>query len=195
MRRYDGYEIITVGRPDICNTILLERSGPVFDKVQLVYLWKLNRNDQPFDGEESEVDSVQEHFTLASFTDYIEKEKDGTEQSPWSESGYLGGSWRTRNITLLPPDLDRVFNLLSNRNTSNCINWDPDNGEDIKALGAANHFAEMGDWSPDKISYDSDACILDWECEAARKHRYKASDMSTQWIWRASLHRPNVFVR
>ena len=167
LRRYSAYSIVTVGRPDICDTLADAYDHPYYESINLVYLWSLDREEMPFEGPESMEYPVRDHFTMGSLADYLEKDKDGWSLSPWSGKGYLGGSFNGM-IRLLPFDLDRVMYLLSNSAIRSCIKWtQDDDADDQKALGKGGLYVDMGDWSPTRIAFGPDILRLDWDCKAS----------------------------
>ena len=111
LRRYDGYSIATVGRPDICDAIVGANGRPFYDTVNLVYLWSLDREEMPYEGPASLEYPVREHFALETFVDYLEEKREGMDRSPWSGKGALGGSCNGM-VRLLPFDLDRAAHRL-----------------------------------------------------------------------------------
>ena len=167
LRRYSNYSIVTVGRPDICGALADAYGPPYYESMNLVYLWSLDRDEMPFEGSESMEYPVRAHFTMGSFADYLEKDKDGWSFSPWSGKGSLGGSLNGM-IRLLPFDLDRVMYLLSNSAIRSCIKWTPDDdADDQKALEKGGLYVDLGDWSPMRIAFDHDILRLDWDCKAS----------------------------
>ena len=167
LRRYTDYSIVTVGRPDIPDAVVMGKGQPFFDGVNLVYLWSLKREEIPFEGPASLEHPVRDYFSLESFARYLEKEKEGQEFSPWSQKGYLGG-YITCMIGLLPPDLAQVMHLLSSSVIRWYIKWtQEDDAGDQEALGQGRLYADMGDWSPTRIEFDPDTLRLDWDCKAS----------------------------
>lgn len=183
LRRYDGYSIATVGRPDICDAIVDANGQPFYGSVNVVYLWKLDRKGMPFEGPESMEFPVRDYFALDSFADYLEEDNDGGSFSPWSGKGYLGGSCNGM-IRLLPLDLNRVLYLLSNSVIRGYIMWTPeDDADDQLALGKGRLYADMGDWSPTRIDFDRDTLRLEWDSEAGAEclRKGEAEGFWIQW--------------
>jgi hypothetical protein len=167
LRRYSNYSIVTVGRPDICEAVIEETDRPFFDSVNLVYLWPLDRKEMLCERPKLVESPSCDYFALESFADYLEKESEGEEFSPWSMKGYLGG-YITAMISLLPPDLRRVLHLLSSSVIRYYIHWTPeDDAHDREALDMGRHYADMGDWSPTLIEFVPDVPGLNWDCGAS----------------------------
>ena len=183
LRRYDGYSIATVGRPDICDAIVGANGRPFYDTVNLVYLWSLDREEMPYEGPASLEYPVREHFALESFADYLEEKREGMDRSPWSGKGALGGSCNGM-VRLLPFDLDRVLYLMGDQVIRSFIMWTPeDDADDLKAVGNGRLYADMGDWSPTRIVFDPDNLRLEWDSEAGAEclRKGEAEGFWIQW--------------
>lgn len=183
LRRYDGYSIATVGRPDICDAIVDANGQPFYGSVNVVYLWRLDREGMPLEGPESKEFPVRDYFALDSFADYLEEDNDGGSFSPWSGKGYLGGSCNGM-IRLLPLDIYRVLYLLSSSVIRSHIHWTPeDDADDLKALGKGRLYADMGDWSPTRIDFDRDTLRLEWDSEGGAEclRKGEAEGFWIQW--------------
>ncbi len=181
LRRYSNYSIVTVGRPDICDALADAYGQSPYDGLNLVYLWAFKKDEMPFEEPESKEFPVRDYFALESFTDYLKNENEGQEFSPWSTKGYLGG-YITCMIRLLPFDLYRVMYLLSSSVIRSYIHWTPeDDASDRAALDKGRLYADMGDWSPTRIDFDSGTLRLGWE-SAAGAECLRKGEMDRFWV-------------
>lgn len=183
LRRYDNYAIVTVGRPDICDKFVESSGRHIYDRVHLVYLWDMDRPDRPFEGGDTAKNPIRDAFTLSSLTDLYEASGDGLDFSPWSEKGDLGYTGFTGLYALMPPDMGRVFRLLSNRVTRKYVEWGPDDDLDRDALRAGGRYAAMGDWSPTGVVFDPVANALVWDCAAGAECRRRAEAAGFRLTW------------
>ncbi len=183
LRRYSNYSIATFECQDICEVLVDANGQPFYDRVNLVYLWALDKDAPPFDSPESSESLIRAHFTLKSFADYLEEEKAGMDFSPWSARGHLGGGF-TGMVRLLPFDLDWVIYLLSGAVIKRHIPWtQDDDADDQKALGKGGLYVDMGDWSPTRIAFDPDILRLDWDCAASASCRVKGVEGGFEITW------------